>query len=190
MVQSWDCAFKRTLTSDFVAGEVWGRVNNDAYLLDQTHVQADFPETLELIRATSIKWRGAEGKLIEDSANGTAVIQSLRHELTGIIPIQPLGGKESRANAVAAMIRSGNVYLPHPAFAPWVLDFIEECAAFPNGRHDDWVDAMTQALNQLNKSPRVLVSDEPADDDDYGEDDDDSYHAKSIREMQLLCCSY
>ena len=88
------------------------------------------------------------------------------------------------------MIRSGNVYLPHPAFAPWVLDFIEECAAFPNGRHDDWVDAMTQALNQLNKSPRVLVSDEPADDDDYGEDDDDSYHAKSIREMQLLCCSY
>jgi hypothetical protein len=46
-------------------------------------------------------------------------------------------------------VESGNVYLPHPALAPWVEDFIEEVAAFPHGRHDDQVDAMTQALNRL-----------------------------------------
>jgi predicted phage terminase large subunit-like protein len=45
---------------------------------------------------------------------------------------------------------TGNVYLPHPDYAPWVSDFIEECAAFPNRAHDDQVDAMTQALLQWN----------------------------------------
>ena len=45
---------------------------------------------------------------------------------------------------------AGNVYLPHPDYAPWVGDFIEECAAFPNGAHDDQVDAMTQAFLRWN----------------------------------------
>ena len=48
--------------------------------------------------------------------------------------------------AVSPVIEAGNVYLPHPLIAPWVNDFVEECAAFPNGAHDDQVDAMTQAL--------------------------------------------
>jgi predicted phage terminase large subunit-like protein len=59
------------------------------------------------------------------------------------------------------------VYLPHPSYAPWVTDFIEECAAFPNGAHDDQVDAMTQALLRWNMVqeqtlvyffPRVQIS--------------------------------
>ena len=44
------------------------------------------------------------------------------------------------------MVEAGNVYLPHPMLVPWVEAFLEETAAFPNGRHDDQVDAMTQAL--------------------------------------------
>ena len=44
------------------------------------------------------------------------------------------------------LIETGNVYLPHPLLAPWVKAFIEECAAFPNGAHDNQVDAMTQSL--------------------------------------------
>ena len=45
-------------------------------------------------------------------------------------------------------------YLPHPSIAPWVNDFIEECAAFPNGAHDDQVDAMSEALLRWNMIPR------------------------------------
>ena len=48
------------------------------------------------------------------------------------------------------MIEAGNVYLPHPLFALWVTDFIEECSAFLNGAHDDQVDAMTQAIIRWN----------------------------------------
>ena len=49
------------------------------------------------------------------------------------------------------MLEAGSVYLPGPATAPWVDGFIEEVAAFPNSRHGDQVDAMTQALNRLRQ---------------------------------------
>jgi predicted phage terminase large subunit-like protein len=74
----------------------------------------------------------------------------LSNEISGILPVNPAGGKIARAAAVSPLIEAGNVYLPHPLYAPWVNDFIEECAAFPNGAHDDQVDAMTQALVRWN----------------------------------------
>jgi predicted phage terminase large subunit-like protein len=64
--------------------------------------------------------------------------------------VNPERGKVARAMAASPLIEAGNVYLPHPALAPWVNDFIEECADFPNGAHDDQVDAMTQALLRWN----------------------------------------
>ena len=67
--------------------------------------------------------------------------------------MNPEGGKVARAAAASPLIEAGNVYLPHPQIAPWVMDFIEECAAFPNGAHDDQVDAMTQALLRWNMVP-------------------------------------
>ena len=74
-----------------------------------------------------------------------------------ILKTQPSGGKVARAAAVSPLIEAGNVYLPHPHYAPWVNDFIEECAAFPNGAHDDQVDAMTQALLRWNMVPTEPV---------------------------------
>jgi predicted phage terminase large subunit-like protein len=70
----------------------------------------------------------------------------LARDIAGLLPVNPQGGKVARAAAVSPLIEAGNVYLPHPLYAPWVNDFIEEGAAFPNGAHDDQVDAMTQAL--------------------------------------------
>jgi predicted phage terminase large subunit-like protein len=63
-----------------------------------------------------------------------------------LVPVNPEGGKEARANAVSPQVESGNVYLPHPSLKHWVPAFIEECAAFPNAKHDDQVDGMTQIL--------------------------------------------
>ena len=87
------------------------------------------PKTVEAIRAMSEKWREAARKLVEDKANGPAVIAALQHEIPGLIGVNPDGGKIARAQAVSPQCESGNVYLPHPAVAPWVEDFIEECAA-------------------------------------------------------------
>jgi predicted phage terminase large subunit-like protein len=74
----------------------------------------------------------------------------LQHEIPGILAVNPEGGKVARAIAISPLVEAGNVYLPHPLHAPWVNDFIEECAAFPNGKNDDQVDAMTQALLRFN----------------------------------------
>ena len=67
------------------------------------------------------------------------------------------GRKLARATAVSPLVEAGNVYLPHPEYAPRVNDFIEECAAFPNGAHDDQVDAMTQALLRWNMARQEVV---------------------------------
>jgi predicted phage terminase large subunit-like protein len=123
-----------------------------------------FPGTLAAVRQLSAKWPAAQAKLIEDKANGSAVIQTLAHLLPGIIAVEPLGGKVARAAAVSPRIEAGNVYLPHPAVCPWVYEFIEECANFPFGRHDDQVDAMSQALARLNVLP--FVQQEVDDEDD------------------------
>lgn len=146
IIQSWDMAFKDTKTSDFVVGQVWGRKGADKYLLDQVRDRLDFPATVQAVRNISAKWPQARAKLVEDKANGPAVIATLTNEIPGLIAVNPEGGKIVRAQAVSPDIEAGNVYLPDPSIAPWVHDFVEECAAFPNGANDDQVDAMTQAL--------------------------------------------
>ena len=157
IIQSWDMTFKDTKTADYVVGQVWGRKGADKYLLDQVRDRMDFPATVQAVRNLSAKWPQARAKLIEDKANGPAVIATLKRNISGLIPIEPQGSKESRAWAASPEVEAGNVYLPDPSIAPWVHDFVEECAAFPNGANDDQVDAMSQALMRLNKQPGIQV---------------------------------
>ncbi len=148
-IQSWDMAFKDLSTSDYVAGGVWGVKRADRYLLDQVRERLGFPETVAAVKKMALKWPKASLKLVEDKANGPAVIQALRHQLSGLVAIVPDGGKTARAQAASPQVESGNVYLPHPSIAPWVEAFVDECSSFPNGKYDDQVDQMTQALNRL-----------------------------------------
>jgi predicted phage terminase large subunit-like protein len=156
-IQSWDCSFKDLDTSDYVVGQAWARSGSIYLLGHQIRARMDCPATIKAIRELSRNWPGTLAKLIEDKANGSAVIQMLQHEIAGILPVNPEGGKVARAMSVSPLIEAGNVYLPHPLYAPWVNDFTEECAAFPNGAHDDQVDAMTQALLRWNMIPRQPV---------------------------------
>jgi predicted phage terminase large subunit-like protein len=148
-IQSWDMAFKDTKNSDYVVGLVMAAYGADRYLLDNTRDRLDLPGTISALRRLSAKWPDAHLKLIEDKANGPAVIQSLRHEIHGLVEVNPEGGKMSRAAAASPQLESGNWYLPHPMLAPWVELFIAECAAFPNGAHDDQVDAWSQGAKRL-----------------------------------------
>jgi predicted phage terminase large subunit-like protein len=144
MIMSVDAAFKDSDDSDFVAVQVWAKSGPNMYLVDQVRARLNFPATLTTIENMAKKWPQATLKLIEDKANGSAIIQTLGKRMGGIVPVNPMGGKVSRVNAVSAYIEAGNVYLPRNA--SWVHDFVEECANFPNAKHDDQVDAMSQAL--------------------------------------------
>jgi predicted phage terminase large subunit-like protein len=146
IIQSWDCTFKDTKGTDYVVGQVWGRKGADRYLLDQVRDKMAFPATVRAIKNMKDKWPQSKRILIEDTANGPAVISTLKHDIPGIVPVNPSGGKVVRAQAVTAQIESGNVYIPSQETCSWVGDYIEEFAAFPNGKHDDQVDSTTQAL--------------------------------------------
>jgi predicted phage terminase large subunit-like protein len=149
MIQSWDLAFKDTKNSSFVVGQVWGQVDGYIVLVDQVRAKMTFPETLQAFRELSAKYPECQAKLVEDKANGPALIQTLQKEIPGIIAVEPDGSKEARAHAVSWLIEAGNVVLPQSSDAPWVDDFIEECAAFPKGAYADQVDCCTQALSRL-----------------------------------------
>jgi predicted phage terminase large subunit-like protein len=150
---SWDMTFKGTKGTDFVAGQVWMRRGADAFLLDQVHGRMDFVETVRQFKQLAARWPQAVLKLVEDKANGPAVISMLNRTVPGIVPEEPQGGKEARAAAVSPLVEAGNVWLPSPELCPWIGDFIEEAAGFPTAAHDDQVDAMTQALNRLVLQP-------------------------------------
>ncbi len=150
VILSWDMTFKDTKASDFVVGQVWARRGADVYLIDQIKKRMSFTDTKAAFEAMVKRWPQATAKLIEDKANGTAVIDSLRKTIPGIVPITPKDSKYSRANAVAPFIEAGNVHLPSKDVALFdVEDLLDEATSFPNAAHDDQVDATSQALARL-----------------------------------------
>ena len=155
VIWSWDCAFKGSLGSDNVAGLCIGRRGADKYLLARVSEKMTFSKTLTQVKTCRDMpsfSKKTVAVLVEDKANGPAVIATLRDEIPGLVPVQPDGGKEARLHAVAPLFAAGNVWLPHPAYAPWVSEVVSELVRFPRAPHDDDVDACTQALSRLSRT--------------------------------------
>lgn len=144
---SVDASFKDSDTSDFVVCQVWGMSDIDCYLIDQIRDRMDLPTTITAIETLQERYTNCTRIFVEDKANGSAIIQILSKKLSGIIAVEPEGGKIARASAISPHIESGHVYLPR--FASFTNDFVNECSAFPNGVNDDQVDSMTQAINRM-----------------------------------------
>jgi predicted phage terminase large subunit-like protein len=154
---SVDCAFKDDKdTSSYVALQAWARHGSKRYLRDQIREHLSFVETLSGIEQMLQLYPECHEKLVEDKANGTAVIDTFRrrNEMQGLIPVEPQGGKMSRAMAVQPQIEAGNVYLPakrDPETGalvplPWVDEYINEWSYVPLGENWDQIDATTQYL--------------------------------------------
>jgi predicted phage terminase large subunit-like protein len=150
-LQSWDLSFKNKDSSDKVSGQVWSRLGANVYLRDRVNDRMDFVATIKAIRALTKKWPMAMLKLVEDKANGPAVISALRNEIPGLVAVEPNGDKVSRAYAVTPMYEAGNIWLPHPQIAPWIEVWKLEHIQFPLGANDDDVDSGTQALDRMWK---------------------------------------
>lgn len=177
-LDSWDCAFKdpaagglsgasgsagrasaRAGSGSWVVGQRWVRHGARRYLVAQQRDRWSFIDTI----AAMERWaRQADPlgspyghlvhqRLVEDKANGPAIISVLRDKIAGIKPINPTSSKEARARAVTPECESGHVYLPHPSDPgnEWVADLLSELRNFPFDAHDDQVDALTQALTEL-----------------------------------------
>lgn len=157
-LMSWDMTFKDSKNSDYVVGQVWGKKGPNFYLLDQVRGQWDFVKTKEMVRVLAHKWPRVVRKLVEDKANGSAVISELKSTVSGFVPITPTESKEARASSVTPYFEAGNVFIPEDTEAPWVPHYVSELLEFPAGSHDDQVDSTTQALNYFRNGSGVILT--------------------------------
>lgn len=112
-----------------------------------------FVDTVQTLNEILARYKDYNALLVEDKANGSAIVDVMKRKYHSVIPIKVTGGKESRANAVAPMLESGCVHLKESD-----AEMIEECVSFPNGKHDDEVDSMTQALQWLKTHTGTIIS--------------------------------
>jgi len=158
IIQSWDLAFKDTESSDYVVGQVWMRRGTQAFLLDQIRRRMGFTESCQAMLDMTARWPQAIAKLVEDKANGPAVMNALRAKVGGLIPVEPEGSKYARAVAITPLVEAHDVVLPDPVAVEgtaWVTDLTEEARDFPGASHDDTVDAMSQAVHRLLLVPML-----------------------------------
>jgi predicted phage terminase large subunit-like protein len=115
------------------------------HLVDMLVVRLEYPELKRRIVTHAARF-GADGVLMEDKASGQSLLQDLRRE--GVVPVigcMPVADKLTRLMRVTPMMEAGKLALPE--FAPWLAAFEAEFFAFPDGAHDDQVDAVSQYLN-------------------------------------------
>jgi len=155
VIQSYDTAFLKKESADYSAITTWGVFypNEDSpanlILLDAMKGRYEFPE-LRRLALQQYKYWQPESVIIEAKASGLPLTYELRQMDIPVINFTPSRGhdKHARVNAVAPLFESGIIWAPEQKFADEV---IEECAAFPNGDHDDLVDSMTQAVMRFRQ---------------------------------------
>ncbi len=147
VIQSWDTAFKAKEGNDYNAGLTFGEAKSGYYLLDCVKRQMEYPELKSVAQSYAAKWC-PHSVLVEDTAAGQSLIQELKRDTRlPIVPISVDRDKVSRAHAVTPLLEAGRFMLPEGE--AWTSDFVDSLASFPNGLHDDDVDAFTQGANYL-----------------------------------------
>ena len=155
VIQSYDTAFLKKETADYSAITTWGVFYPtedqpaNLLLLDAVKGRYEFPE-LRRLALQQYKYWQPESVIVEAKASGLPLTYELRQMDIPVINFTPSRGndKHARVNAVAPLFESGMIWAPEQKFADEV---IEECAAFPNGDHDDLVDSTTQAIMRFRQ---------------------------------------
>lgn len=155
VVLSVDCTFKDLESSDYISIQAWGSKGANRYLLKRLKERLNFSATVTAVRAMHALFPDAIAVLIEDKANGTAVIETLSGQISGVLPIQPDGGKVARAYAMQPEQEAGNIWLPDPSVDPDIETFLTEASSFPGSPNDDEVDAMSQYVNWARKRAKT-----------------------------------
>ena len=165
MLISVDASFKKTLKGSRVSIGCIAGVGPKRFVLDNFTKRMSFNETCQallkvdpktgmILPCMIQKWPRADKILIEEAANGAAIINTMSESISGVIAVRPEGGKESRAEAMLPGVESGCWYLPEGA--PWLKDFIDEFGSFPVGATDDQVDMCSQVHNYMTTDQDVL----------------------------------
>lgn len=142
-------------TSSYVAVQVWCFGHDcRAYLVDCWRGHWSFGQTLAQIQVATQIYPQCNEILVEEKANGPAIIETLRaHIGYAVVGVMPKGSKVARANAVAPWVAAKAVSLPN--YSTWKEEFLQEVTSFPKSKTSDMVDAMSQALVKLQANPNA-----------------------------------
>lgn len=158
-VQSWDTASKTSELSDYSVCLTFQIEGDTCYLVHVHRARLDYPSLKAKVREMAKAWR-ADHILVEDASSGIQLIQDLRQgpadERLHVIAVKPEGDKVMRMNSQSGHLEAGKVHLPSEA--SWLDTFFTEALAFPRGKHDDQVDALSQFLKwQFRMKSTVTV---------------------------------
>ena len=173
IIQSYDTAYSKSERADFSAITTWGIFNpvegesEAIILLDAQRGRWDFPELKDVAYKLYNEY-DPDMILIEQKATGTPLTHELRRMGIPVTPFTPSRGadKFTRMNSCAPVFESGMVWRPDTRFADEV---VEECAAFPNGEHDDLADSMTQAILRFRQGGFIITPSDYEEDEYYRE---------------------
>jgi len=173
IIVSADTAFTKNNRSDYTAFTVWGVFDNDKdtgsgtpnlILLDAFKDRLEFPELKARAMDVYREWE-PDTLMIEGKASGLPLIHELRQlgiPVSEFTPTRASGDKIMRANSISDMFASGIVWAPE---TKWADEVIEECASFPNGAHDDFVDAVIMAMMRYRQGGFIRLPTDYEDED-------------------------
>ncbi len=144
-IQSWDTAIKTSENADYSVGTCWGVLNKTFYLTGMIRKKMSYPDLKITIEKWANRYKPRE-ILIEDKASGQSIIQDLT--LAGynnIKPIKPKLDKITRFAAIVPLFQSGQAQIP--AKSAYNRALLNELTSFPNTKHDDIIDSISQFLN-------------------------------------------
>lgn len=155
IVQSWDTASKADQANDYSVCTSWLVRDQNAWLVNIFRAKLEYPRLRHQIVELARQWK-TDLVLIEDAGSGIQLIQDLKVNtelsMKGIVPKDD---KATRMLSVSHLIEAGRIAIP--ADAPWLADFQREVTLFPNGKHDDQVDSVSQFLRWLAE-PKFATS--------------------------------
>jgi predicted phage terminase large subunit-like protein len=170
-IMSLDAAQEAHNRADYNALTLWGVFDAEVLrdgskghrviLLNSIKKRLEFPELKELVLSEYREWE-PDTLLVEKKSNGAALYQELRRLGIPVAEFTPGKGQDkiSRVNAIADIVRSGQVYIPDTR---WAWELVDECQDFPSGRNDDLVDATTLALARFRAGGFIRLPSDEAD---------------------------
>lgn len=151
-----DTAYTDQEKNDPCACLAYIRKGYDIYLVAGFSRQLDFNDQIEVTKSFCLEhgYTGASMILVEPKATGKSLVQVMKKQTSMNIKeaIAPKDSKIARVNSVSAIVEAGRVHVPKGQV--WVLNFLSECASFPNAAHDDQVDCLSGILINETMKPK------------------------------------
>ena len=153
VIQSWDTASKADQANDYSVCTTWLVRDRNAWLINIFRAKLEYPHLRRRIDELAQQW-AANLVLIEEAGSGVQLIQDLKtNSALNIRGIIPRDDKATRMLSVSSLIEGGRIAIPSEA--PWLAEFHREISLFPNGKHDDQVDSLSQFLKWLAEPRHV-----------------------------------